>query len=291
MAFTAKEVQELRQRTGAGMMDCKKALEETGGDADKAVELLRMKGIAKAEKRAGRAATEGRIITVTGGGATALAEVNSETDFVSRNDDFGKVAQTVAETVHADKSLDGIVAEAATGTLLSQKVNGGGTVEQLIKDASGRMGENIVVRRYARFDSDGEVGVYVHHNGKVAAIVDVRGGKGPEVKAAAQSIAEHVAAGVPSVALGVSKEHVPQDVIDRERRIFEEQARASGKPDNIVQKMIGGRIEKYYKEVTLLEQPWVRDDSKTIREVLDEAGKKAGSSLSVKRFARFQMGE
>ncbi len=294
MVLTAKDVQELRQRTGAGMMDCKRALEETGGDADKAVDLLRAKGIAKAEKRAGRAASEGQIVSAVegDGSAASLIEINSETDFVARNDDFGKLANSVAKQVLADRALDGVVADAATGSLHSQKWLGGDqNVEQIIKDAVGRMGENIVVRRYARFATTGVLGIYIHHNGKVAAMVDVVGGRGPEAQAAAKSIAEHVAAGVPSVALGVSKEEIPSEVLYRERRIFEEQAKASGKPDNIVQKMVGGRIEKYYKEVTLLEQPWIRDDTISIRKVLEDASAKSGGTLTVRRFARFQMSE
>jgi elongation factor Ts len=296
MAFTAKDVQELRRRTGAGMMDCKKALEDTGGDIDKAIELLRTKGIARAEKRAGRAASEGQIVSATDAtrGVSVIAEVNSETDFVARNVDFGKLVAEVARQVLADDSLDGVVVDTAAVDFMSRAWQGGTgnqTVEQVIQEASARTGENIVVRRFARFQSDGEVGIYIHHNGKVAAMVDMRGGRGVEVEAVARSIAEHIAAGVPSVALGVSKEDVPSAVLDRERRIFEEQARASGKPDNIVQKMIDGRVDKYYKEVTLLEQPWVRDDSRTIRQLLEDASRKTGSQLVVKRFARFQMGE
>jgi elongation factor Ts len=294
MAFTARDVQELRQRTGAGMMDCKRALEETAGDAEKAVELLRAKGIAKAEKRAGRAASEGQIVSAVegDGSAASLVELNSETDFVARNEDFGKLASSMAKHTLSNRTLDDVVADASTSDMFSQKWHEGNqTVEQVIKDASGRMGENIVVRRYARFATSGVLGIYIHHNGKVAAMVEVTGGKGPDVIAAARSIAEHVAAGVPAVALGISKEDVPASVLDRERRIFEEQAKASGKPDNIVQKMIGGRIEKYYKEVTLLEQPWIRDDAVSIRSLLEDASRKSGTALTVRRFARFQMGE
>jgi elongation factor Ts len=293
MAFTAKDVQELRQRTGAGMMDCKRALEETSGDMEKAVELLRMKGIAKAEKRAGRAASEGQIVSASepGGKVTALLELNCETDFVARTDDFARLAGNLAAHVLGDSSMDGVSSEEVMATFLAQKMRDGQLVEQVIKDGSARMGENIVVRRFARFVSDGVNGVYIHHNGKVASIVDVAGGSGPEVENVARSVAEHVTAGVPSVALGVSKDDVPASVVDRERRIFEEQAKASGKPDNIIQKMISGRVEKYYKEVSLLEQPWVRDDTKTIRQLLEDVSRKVGGKVTVRRFARFQMGE
>ncbi len=198
--ITATLVKELRDKTGAGMMDCKRALEESGGDVEKAVEYLRKKGIAKAEKRAGREATEGMISSYIhhNGKVGVLVEVNCETDFVARNPEF----------------------------------------QQLVK-----------------------------------------------------SIAEHIAAGVPAVPLAVAKEQVPAERVDRERRIFEEQAAASGKPANIIQKMVEGRVEKYYKEVTLLEQPWVRDDSKSIGELVREASAKTGENIVVRRFARFQLGE
>jgi elongation factor Ts len=292
MAITAKDVQELRQRTGAGMMDCKKALEETAGEIDKAIELLRMKGIAKAERRAGRTATEGQIVNAAARGLSALVEVNCETDFVARTDDFGSLAGALADLTLAHETLNGSIADAASAPAGEA---GGGPLgdkaTQLIKDASARMGENIVVRRYARFATSGEVGVYIHHNGKVGVMVELVGASGPEVLAAARSIAEHVAAGVPAIALGISKAEIPAEVVERERRIFEEQARASGKPDNIVEKMIGGRLEKYYREVSLLEQPWVRDDSRSVASLVEEAAKKVGATLEIQRFVRFQMGD
>ncbi|HVE77997.1 MAG TPA: translation elongation factor Ts [Gemmatimonadaceae bacterium] len=198
--ITAKDVAELRARTGAGMMDCKKALEESGGDLEKAVDYLRKRGIAKADKRAGREVKEGQITSYIhhNGKVGVLVEVNCETDFVARTDEFKQLAR---------------------------------------------------------------------------------------------SIAEHVAAGVPAVALAVGKEQVPADRVAREREIFTEQARASGKPDNIVAKMVEGRVEKYYQEVALLEQPWVRDDKKTIGDLVKEASAKTGENISVRRFVRFQMGE
>ena len=199
-SFTAKDVQELRQRTGAGMMDCRNALQETGGDIEKAIDLLRKKGHAKAEKRLGRSAKEGLIASYIhhNGKVGVLVEVNCETDFVARTDDF----------------------------------------KQLVR-----------------------------------------------------SIAEHIAAGVPSVALAVTKDQVSADVVARERAIFSDQAAASGKPENIVQKMVEGRVEKFYKEVALMEQPWVRDDSRTIGDLVKEATAKTGENIVIRRFSRFQMGE
>lgn len=292
--FTAKDVSELRQRTGAGMMDCKKALEENGGNIEQAIEYLRKKGIAKAEKRVGRTASEGRIVSLTSpdGRQAVLLELNSETDFVSRNDAFVKLAQDLAEHAMKDEGTDAVVHNGHESPMLHQPWHGtGGSVSEMMKEASGRTGENIVLRRYARFAAQGALGSYVHHNGKVAALVEVGGSAAPEAGELARTIAEHVAAGVPTIPVAVSRDDVSPELVEKERRIFSEQAKASGKPDNIVEKMVGGRIDKYYKEVALLEQPWVRDDSKTIRDLLAEAGKRAGATLTVKRFARFQMGE
>jgi elongation factor Ts len=286
--FTAKDVQELRQRTGAGMMDSKKALEETRGNMEEAIDLLRKKGIAKAEKRAGRTASEGRIVArvAPDGKSAVVVEVNSETDFVARNEEFGKLVESIADALMGDTATNGIVANAEGSSLLGRKL-GSGTVADAIKVLSGTIGENLVVRRYARFTTDGAVGSYVHHNGKVAVLVDITGGSGDAVQQIARTVAEHVAAGVPTVPAAVNREEVPSDLVERERRIFTEQAAASGKPANIVEKMVGGRIEKYYKEVTLVDQPWVRDDSKTIADVVKEGG----AGLRIRRFARFQMGQ
>ena len=286
--FTAKDVQELRQRTGAGMMECKKALEETKGNMDAAIDLLRKKGIAKAEKRAGRAASEGKIVSrVSPDGKTGvLVEVNSETDFVARNEGFGKLVERIADTLMNDASTNEVVANAEGAPLLGKPM-GGSTVEGAIKELSGTIGENLVVRRYVRFTTDGALGTYVHHNGKVAVLVDIVGGSGEAVQQLARTVAEHVAAGVPTIPVAVDRDDVPKELVDRERRIFTEQAAESGKPANIIEKMVGGRIDKFYKEVTLVDQPWVRDDSKTIRDIVAAAG----AGLKIRRFARFQMGQ
>jgi elongation factor Ts len=291
MSVTAKDVSELRQRTGAGMMDCKKALEETGGNMELAIELLRKKGIAKAEKRAERKASEGQIalIVAPDGQSGTLIEVNSETDFVGRNDEFVAFSKAVAAHVAQDDSVNGVVHVGPTGELLDAKwhQDGSKTVGEVVKAVSAKTGENVVLRRVAKFTTDGVIGTYLHHNGKVAVLVEIGGGKGAAVEALAKSVAEHVAAGVPTVPVAVSKADVPAELVDRERRIFSEQAKDSGKPENIVAKMVEGRIQKYYNEVALLEQPWVRDDSKKIGELVKEAG----PNLVIRRFARFQMGE
>jgi elongation factor Ts len=282
-AYTAKDVSELRQRTQAGMMDCKKALEENAGNMDAAVEWLRKKGIARGENRAGRTASEGKIVAqVSPDGKTgAIVELNSETDFVARNEVFGQTAEKIARTLLADGKSDGVVATTEGSPLMAAKFG------DAAKQFTGTIGENIVLRRYARFGGSGAVGAYVHHNGKVGTLVEIVGLIGEAGQQLARTIAEHVTAGVPTVPVAVTRDDVPAELVDRERRIFTEQAASSGKPANIIEKMVGGRIDKYFKEVTLLDQPWVRDDSKTISQLVKEAG----PTVSIRRFARFQIGQ
>ena len=286
ITITTKDIQEIRARTGAGITDCKKALEEATGDLDQAVEILRKKGIAKADKRSGRTASEGRIVSVfspdrkTG----VLLELNSETDFVSRNENFGAAADSLAQRLLAYHALDDVVRDPSNDGFAQ-------SVADDVKTISGTTGENVVLRRYARFTTDGTLGSYVHHNGKVAALVEIGGSSSDAAASLAKSIAEHVAAGVPAPAVAVTREGVSADLVARERRIFEEQSKASGKPDNIVQKMVEGRIGKFYSEVALVEQPWVREPDRTIQSLVDEQGKACGANLTVRRFVRFQMGE
>ena len=288
-AYTAKDVSELRQRTQAGMMDCKKALEECQGDMDQAIEWLRKKGISRGESRAGRAASEGKIVARTSpdGKIGAIVELNSETDFVARNEAFGQTVERIADTLLADGSSDGVVATAEGAPLLSAKFGDSGTLADSLKSLTGTIGENIVLRRYARFGGSGAVGSYVHHNGKVGALVEIAGASGEAAQQLARTVAEHVTAGVPVVPVSVTRDDVPAELVERERRIFTEQAAASGKPENIVKKMVDGRIDKYFKEITLLDQSWVRDDSKTIGDLV----KAAGAGVSIRRFVRFQIGQ
>jgi len=286
MTITAKDIQEVRARTGAGITDCKNALMESSGDLDHAIEILRKKGIAKAEKRSGRAASEGRIVNLFSNDrkTSVLLELNSETDFVSRNDTFGAAAEELAQSLLGHAALNDVVRDPATDAF-------GQAVANDVKAISAKTGENIVLRRYARFTTDGALGSYVHHNGKVAALVDVGGSSSDAAVSLAKSVAEHAAAGVPTVAVAVTREGVNADLVARERRIFEEQAKATGKPDNIIQKMVDGRISKFYEEVALVEQPWVREPSRTIQSLVDEQGKACGANLTIRRFVRFKMDE
>ena len=288
---SAKDVQELRQRTGAGMMDCRNALTTANGDINLAIENLRKSGIAKAEKRAGRVASEGRIVVNMAPDAKSgsILELNSETDFVSRNEDFGAVADALGKALF-NTSFDGIVADAAAGTFLGSPLDGK-TVADKVTETSAKTGENVVLRRYARLTTDGTLGTYIHHNGRVAVIVEVTGPAGAPAQELAKTVAEHVAAGVPRVPEAVRREDVSTELVEREHRIFTEKALAEGKPANIVDKVVEGQIRKFFSEVTLLEQPWVRDESKTIQQLVDEASKTAGAPLTVKRFVRYRMGE
>ena len=293
--ITAKDVAELRARTGAGMMDCKKALEEAGGDMEAAIDLLRKRGIAKADKRADRAASEGQIVTWTSpdGAVAAMIELNCETDFVGRNDEFVALSKAMAAHVGQDAAVDGLVSVGADGAYLatSWSADSQRTVGDIVKAASAKTGEKVELRRVARFASQGTVGFYLHFNGKAAVIAEIAGGKSEAAKQLGNQVAEHVAAGVPTVAVAVDKDGVPPEFIERERAIFVAQAVESGKPEAIAQKMTEGRIAKLFGEVTLLGQPWVRDDKQTIDELVKATAKESGEPLAVKRFVRFKMGE
>lgn len=288
--ITAKDVQELRQRTGAGMMDCKKALEENGGDVDAAVEWLRKRGIAKAEKRADRSATEGLIGAEVreNGRVGVLVELNCETDFVARNDDFGSVLSTLVEQMFASSAAD-------LGAFLASPLSGAQvSIDEYVKVTAGKTGEAVAVKRVARVDAGvhGQVGVYRHHNGKLAALVAVSASTADAAKHAATAevakyIAEHVAAAAP---LAIDRNGVAPETLDAERRIAEEQARQTGKPEAMIEKIATGKVEAFLKDQTLLPQPWVRDGSKTIEQLLAEYGKTAGGTLAVTAFVRYQLG-
>jgi len=282
--ITAKDVSELRQRTGAGMMDCKKALEETGGDMTAAVDYLRKKGIAKAEKRAGRAASEGVVIVALRDDNTAgaMVEVNSETDFVARNDEFQAAARTLAE--HALATTEATDANAMLASTMSAQ--GGQSVEEYVKGVAAKTGEAVSLRKAARFEAQsGVVGSYVHFNGKIGVLVEVdaadAASRREELVGLAKSLAEHIAAAAP---VGVDKESVPQSVIDRERAIFIEQVRAEGKPEAMIEKIVEGKIQAFYKDVALTHQVWVRDPKVVVGDLVKKA------NATVKRFARFQLG-
>jgi len=289
--ITAKAVAELRQRTGAGMMDCKKALEENGGDMDASVEYLRKKGIAKADKRADRSTSEGIVggEVFNAGTSGALVEVACETDFVARNEDFGKVVATLVAQRVQSEAVD---ADAFLAEPLSSDPSQ--TVADFVKAASARTGEAVRVPRVARFDAttNGQIGMYRHHNGKLAALVQVTASS-PEVaqhestQQLVKFIAEHIAASAP---VAVDRTGVPAEKIESEKRIAEEQARQSGKPDAMIEKIVTGKVEAYLKDVTLLPQAWVRDPAMTIAALVKDHAERAGGSIVVDRFVRLQLG-
>ena len=281
VTITPKDVSELRARTGAGMMDCKRALEETGGDMEKAVELLRKKGIAKAEKRVGRSASQGVVMVETSadGREGAMVELNCETDFVARTDGFQSLARALASHVaaHADPGID-------AGNVQDQPFAAGKTVAQEIKEVSGKVGEVVALNHYARFKpAEGVVGHYLHHNGMVGVLVELAGASGDAALALARDIALHISFADP---IGITGADVPADLVERERRIAEEQVAQEGKPEAIRGKIVDGKIRKFIAERTLLEQPFVRDDKTTVGQVM----KQVGAGITVTRFARFKVG-
>jgi len=279
VAITAAQVNELRKSTGAGMLDCKKALEETGGDMEKAVDFLRKKGLAAAAKKAGRAATEGIVAAVVAadGKSGALVEVNSETDFVAKTDKFQAFVADVANQVL-------VAAPADNDALFAQDSvkEPGKNVQTTLNEAIAVIGENLQIRRFARFANAGFVGSYIHAGGKIGVLVELSGNG--DLSAVARDVAMHIAAAAPQF---TRREEVSADVLDREKEIYRDKARQTGKPDNIIEKIIEGQIGKFYGEVCLLEQSFVKDPDKTISQVL----KAVGADVTVNRFARFVLGE
>lgn len=280
-----KDISELRARTGAGIGDCKTVLEETHGDMEKAGELLRKKGIAKAEKRAGRSATQGLVVVdlAADGKSGGIIELNCETDFVAKTDDFLNLAADLSKHV-AQHAPEGVNA----GSIDAQPFRDS-TVAEAVKTVSGKTGEAMTLARYARFArADGVVTAYLHHNGQVGVLVDVEGPAGEVLTALAKDVALHVASADP---MGISDADIPVDVLDRERRIAEEQVAAEGKPEAIRSKIVDGKLRKFVAERTLMGQPFVKDESQTVGDLVKAAAKLLGGAVAVKRFARFRVGE
>ena len=268
-AISAENVKELREKTGVGMMECKKALTEAGGDFEKAVDILRQRGLAAAAKKSGRIAAEGVIGLFTTDKAGVLVEINSETDFVAKNEEFQKFAKDVAEAVLTQNPSD--------VDALSALPLGGSTVETRRQELVQKIGENLSVRRFVRFETAGRIASYLHGT-RIGVLVDCEGGNDQLGK----EIAMQIAAANP---MYLSRETVPADALEREKAIFEAQANESGKPANVIGKMVEGKLEKFYGEVCLLDQVFIKDpDGKQkIKDIL-----KGGM---VRRFARFQVGE
>jgi len=288
MSISASQVKELREKTGAGMMDCKKALQENNGDMEAAVDWLRAKGIAKADKKSGRTAAEGLIGVAVDGNRAVAVEINSETDFVARNEAFQDLVRGVANVaLGTDGTVDAIAASTFPQT--------GKSVADSITDAVATIGENMNLRRAAMLSVDnGVVATYIHNSvadglGKLGVLVALEStGDAAALGAIGKQVAMHVAATNP---LAVTSADVDAEVADRERAIFSEQARESGKPENIIEKMVEGRMRKFFEEVALMSQSFVINPDQTVEAALKEAEASVGAPIKVSGFARIQLGE
>jgi len=284
--ITATMVKDLRDKTGAGMMDCKAALSETNGDMEAAIDWLRKKGISKAAKKAGRAAAEGLVGVAVGKGAGALVEVNAETDFVARNDEFKSFVKSAANlALREGGDLE---------KLLAAK-HGNSNVQQTLTELVAKIGENMAVRRTVALSVEpGVVGAYVHNAsspelGKIGVLVALKSSADQDkLSALAKQLAMHVAAAAP---LAITAEHLSKDVVERERNVQRELARQSGKPDAVIEKMMEGRMRKFYEDTVLLSQTFVIDGETQVGKVIEKAGKELGAPITVEGFVRFQVGE
>jgi elongation factor Ts len=291
--ISAQVVKELRDKSGAGMMDCKKALAETGGDIQKAMQLLRERGAAIASKRSSRVAKEGLIAcSITPDGKTgALVELNCESDFVARNDEFRAATQRLADHAVGVEDMDRM----SESVMEPEGVSVADQVQKIV----GSIGENIVLTRCMRFKvgeggrPDGILVSYIHPPGKIGVIVDIAAGQGavpdtPGLVEFARDVAMHVAASAP---VAVTREEVPEDLVAQEREIYRNQALNEGKPEKIVEKIVDGKMRKYYADVCLLEQPFVKNPDQQMKDYVEETAKRLGLPLGVTRFVRWKLGE
>jgi elongation factor Ts len=283
---TATMVKDLRDKTGAGMMDCKSALAETAGDMEAAIDWLRKKGISKAAKKASRVAAEGLIGVAVGKGAGALVEVNAETDFVARNDEFKDFVKSAAQL--------GLEADGDVEKLLARKM-GDTTVDATLKELVAKIGENMSVRRATALAvSPGVVATYVHNAsspelGKIGVLVALKSSANEDkLMALGKQIAMHIAAAAP---LALTQAHLSKDVIERERAVQADIARQSGKPENVIEKMLEGRMRKFYEESVLMNQVFVIDGETPIVKVIEKASKDLGVPVEIEGFVRYQVGE
>ena len=291
MAVTASMVKELREMTGAGMMDCKKALSETDGNMDAAIEYLRKNGQAKAEKKAGRIAAEGIVMAeVKDDKTAAIVEVNSETDFVSKNADFQAfVKDVVAQAMTSDaKDMDAFLAE-------SWNAEAGKTVQEALTEKIAVIGEKLSIRRFEKIVSDGCIVSYIHGGGRIGVLVEAETDVvNDEIRTCLKNVAMQVAAMYPKY---VSREEVPEDYIEHEKEILMAQAKKENeesskpKPDNIIEKMLVGRLNKELKEICLLDQVYVQDSDLTVGKYVEKVAKETGAKLSLKKFVRYETGE
>jgi len=284
--ITASMVKDLRDKTGAGMMDCKAALSETNGDMEAAIDWLRKKGISKAAKKAGRAAAEGLVGVAVGKNAGALVEVNAETDFVARNEEFKSFVKSAADLA---------LKEGGDLEKLLAAKHGSSNVQQTLTELVAKIGENMSVRRTVALSVDpGVVAAYVHNAaspelGKIGVLVALKStADQAKLSALAKQLAMHVAAASP---LAITPEHLSKDVVERERNVQWELAKQSGKPDNVIEKMMEGRMRKFYEDTVLLSQTFVIDGETQVAKVIEKAAKELGAPIAIESFVRFQVGE
>jgi elongation factor Ts len=282
MQITNEMIKHLREKTGAGMMDCKRALEQSGGNMEAAIEHLRKKGAAIGQKRSDRSAKEGAIVTrLSGDGKTGvIVEVNCETDFVGRSDDFLGFGRTVAETIERHKP-------SSVEALLSLQANNR-KISELLNDLLAKVGERVDIRRFEVYEtSNGVVSGYTHLGNKIGVLVELSRSTG-DATVIGRDVAMQVAAMNPMV---VSRDQIAKEVVERELDIYRTQAKNEGKAQQVIEKIVAGKLEKFYQEVCLLEQTFIKDSGRTIKEYLQDAGGATGENLTVKRFDRFHLGE
>ncbi len=287
--ISAVQVKELRTRTGAGIMDCKKALAETNGDLEGAIDFLRKKGLSAAAKKAGRVASEGLVVTAItdDGSAGCLLEVNSETDFVAKNQEFQSFCSELAQVILNSAPAD-------LPALAAEKMDDGRSVDENLKDRIATIGENMAIRRFTRYSGEGaKVASYIHMGGKIGVLLEVgcptaeMAGK-EEFQELIKDLTMHIAAARP---LYLSRDDVAADVLEREKTVYREQALESGKPEKIIDKIVQGRIEKYFGEICLLEQAFVKDTDVKISKLVKENQTKIGEGFEIRSFVRYELGE
>lgn len=278
MAITASMVKELREITGAGMMDCKKALTATNGDKEKAIDWLREKGISKAEKKADRIAAEGAVASYISedGKVGVLVEINCETDFAAGNEQFRSLVEKIAKHIAVSNPAD---LDALNNSELDGK-----TVSAIITEATATIGEKIALRRFVRYQTEGRLASYIHMGGKIGVLVELTAGD----ETIGKDISMQIAAAKPAY---LKREEVPEDVLEHEKEFLRQQALNEGKPEKIVEKMIIGRLQKFYKENCLVDQEFIKDSDKTISQVMNEYGKQIGEKIDICRYTRYELGE
>lgn len=283
MSVSAAMVRELREKTSAGMLDCKKALEETKGDFEAAVEWLRKKGLASAAKKADRLASEGMVVSLVKGKSAALVEVNSETDFVAKNELFKAFVGQIADLVATKNPPPTNVEALLTAPLM------GSTVGEILKESIARIGENLVIRRFFRADTTGLLHSYTHGDGKIGVLVELATDKEtPELRTLANDVCLHVAAMNP---LALSPDEVPADIVAKEKEILKAKNLEQGKKPEMIEKIVEGQIRKFLAESCLLEQAFVKNPDVKVKEHIEQTAKAAGTSAKLVRFVRFELGE